>query len=65
PQGGSTLQESELMAVARGVLHPSAHPYRRPPPTTIPPRPRRFGEGGGWPYGHLAFQRVTGAEGDA
>jgi hypothetical protein len=21
-------------------------------------------EGEGWPYGHLAFQRVTGAEGD-
>ncbi len=35
------LQESELMAVARGVE-----------------------VGGGWPYGHLAFQRVTGAEGD-
>ncbi len=21
-------------------------------------------EGGGWPYGHLASQRFTGAEGD-
>jgi hypothetical protein len=53
------------MAVARGVLHPSAHPYRRPPTPTKPTPPRRFEEGGGWPYGHLAFQRVTGAEGDA
>jgi hypothetical protein len=35
------LQESELLAVAKGVE-----------------------EGGGWPYGHLAFQSVTGAEGD-
>jgi hypothetical protein len=22
-------------------------------------------EGGGWPYSHLVFQRVTGAGGDA
>jgi len=66
----ATLQESGLMAVAMGVGGPALN-------VTMASRHLHLigsalrrgaecqaGKEEGWPYGHLAFQRVTGAEGD-